>query len=334
MQDTHVLSKYQQLFKKIPLRVWIISGVILVLVLSYILIFFIPKAVTFSYAGQTCVRQLSLFPDIQKQPDTNSTVTVSLQDPVSIGSLRIASTKACFTPQESFNTGVHVATFSPWGGPVFAKKFAVTVPEAPAVVASAATKGEISAVRPLEIQLGAEDTIHRYKLAATATEKSVACTPSGAVLSCTIADLGLDHGKQYSLALSRQIPDITESESVTNFDITTLSPVHITSSTVAEGQVIYDTPTAFQFTADKPLNSAKVTLEVLKGEQPASIDAKVTTDGTTGTVTPVAPLDRKSQYVLTVTELNGSDGSSLAEPYTVRLMNQHVYYHMHCTLFI
>ena len=313
-----VLNKYQQLFKKISLRVWIISGAVLVLVLSYILIFFIPKAVTFSYAGQTCVRQLSLFPGVQKQTDTNDTVTVRLEDTVSIGSLQVASTKACFTPKESFEAGTHVATLAPWGGPIFAKQFAVTVPDAPAVVASAAAKGEISAVRPLEIQLGSEDTVHRYVLATNAAEKSVECSPASTMLTCNIADLALDHGKQYSLSLSRQIPDITDAEAVTTFDVTTLSPVNVTSATVTEGQVIYDTPAGLQFSTDKPLANAKVTLEVLKGEQPTPVTASVVTEGTIGTVAPAAPLDRKSQYILTIVELNGSDGSSLAEPYTVR----------------
>ena len=318
MQDTKSIHKYQQLLKKIPLRVWIIGGVVLLLVVSYALIFFVPKAVTFSYAGQTCVRQLSLFPSIQKQTDTNSTVTLSLEDTVSVGSLQVASTKACFTPKESFEAGVHVATLAPWGGPVFAKQFAVTVPDAPAVVASAAANGEISAVRPLQIQLGAEDTLHRYVLAASVAETSVECIPASAVLTCNIADLALDHGKQYSLSLSRQIPDVTDSEAVTSFDITTLSPVTVTSATVVEGQVMYDTPTGFQFSTDKPLTDAKVTLEVLKGEQSVPVAAKVVTEGTTGTITPTVPLDRKSQYILTIIELNGSDGSSLAEPYTVR----------------
>lgn len=306
------------MFKRVPLRIWIISGATFLLLLAYSLIFFIPKNVTFSYAGQTCVPQLLLLPAVQKQTDDNGAVTITLEDTVSLGSLVIASTKACFSPTESFKTGTYAATIAPWGAPIFAKKFAVAVPEAPAVVASAASKGAISAVRPLEIRLGTEDTVHQYVLKERDGKTTAPCDPNSAVLTCDIADLSLEHGKQYTLSLSRQIPDITDAEAVTSFDITTLSPVRITAATVTEGQVIYDTPTSFQFTADKDLTSAKVTLEVLKGEQLTPVDVKVVTDDTIGTITPIAPLERKSQYVMTVNELNGADGSSLAEPYAIR----------------
>ncbi len=315
MKKSKTFHLNKHLVKKVPQQIWIILGVVFASALIYGAVFLIPKQVTFAYAGENCVDQLTLFPGIHAQ-SSEQPFRIELGNRLTIGPLAIASTKACFTPSAAFNAGDYSASTAPWSGPVFQKRFSVNVPDAPIVLASAADKGSISAVKPLEITLAAEDTLHTYTL--TRGDASIDCQSAGWTLTCPIAELSLDHGQEYTLSLTRHIPGLTESEPVTAFTFATLTPVAVTQMSVGEGQIVYDTPKEFIFSTDKPLKDAKVSLALLKGEEVAPVAHTFAVTATGGTIVPEAPLERKAQYILTITELDGVDGSSLAEPYTVR----------------
>jgi len=325
MQISHILIKYQKKLKQIPRRTWIIGLAVFLPLFVYSLVFFIPKNVQFSYAGQTCTRQLVLFPDINKQTG-DTTVVAQLEGVVSIGAVNLYSTSVCFTPNVGFATGVHSINVSPWASFLFAKQFSVEVSDAPVVtLANVAQKKLISVVRPLEIELTTQDTIHTYELLTDIKvdekqeQKKVACeSQSGNLkLLCDTVQLGLSHGESYSLELRRAILGVTPAQSVTRFNVTTLDPVSVAETSISNGQTVYDTPTSINILADKPLSSAKVELTRKNSDDKVSGIEKVTVDGSRAVVVLKEELARKSEYTLTVTQLYGVNGESLAKPHVI-----------------
>lgn len=304
------------MLKQIPRRIWIISGVVLTIVL-YGIIFLFPKQVEFAYVGKTCASQLLLFPDVQQQSD-DGTLKATLEGGASLGSWRIFSTSVCFSPADNFKAGATSFAISPWRGPIFAKQFRVNIPEPPRLANVAEFTKRVSAARPIEMNLTAADVIHTYMLKVADKTSECQRENEATTLLCEVAPLSLEHGKEYSFAMYRDIPGLAQDEQeVALFKATTLLPVNIASASVKDSQTVYDTISKIEFEADKPLDAAELTVVRKEGETEAPIRANVAVSGAKGVITFDEPLARKATYVLRISRLDGADGSSLASPYIV-----------------
>ncbi len=306
---TH-LSKIKTFFSKKPRKAWIIGGIIGAVVISYGVIFFIPKTIQFSYAEKSCAGQLVIAPDLQKinSPDFEATLT----DTVRVANVNLFSTKVCVEPKTTPRAGAFAATISPFGGFVASKKIVVNVPEAPVARSSDIVGKTISASKPLKIKLTAPDVVHQYTL--KVADKEGECTQASAELSCDVAALGLAHGAAYTASLHQTYKG--EDKKVLEGKLETLQPLGMTASSVANSQTIFDKPTALSLTFDQPIENGEIKLVKLVGEATEEVPTTQKAEGATLTVA-FKELPRESTYRLEVAQATGKNGSSLAAPVSI-----------------
>lgn len=295
--------------KSLPLKKRIgigLGGFVAVLVLSMGLLFFIPKTVQFSYAGQTCVSHFTLLPALQKA--SSSDFALIPHDAVSIGAWPIFATKLCAEPTKAPKEGAYKATLSLFSGLLGARQFVVTVPSPPRVNAQSLEGKAISTVLPLKMELSDSDTIHSYTIQAEG--RTSGCSVKGTSLSCETSTLGLAQGESYDLTLARAYKKASP-QTLVKGAVTTLSPLNVTNAPFPDKTTVYDMPKAFTFTFDKPLASAQATLKTDKGEV---IPTTVKTDATTLTLNLATDLPRKTSYTLTLDRVVAVEGNTLESP--------------------
>lgn len=301
-----LLTKIKTLLSKVSVKTWIIGGAVFAVVLSYSLIFFIPKSVQFSYENATCVSQLTLAPSIQK---TNSEhFDTTFEDPLRIGNVTLLTTKVCLEPKDAPSAGSYTASIAPYGGFVASKQLSVEVPATPEVKTSDIVGKEISTAQPLTVKLSTADTLHEYIL--KIAEGSTKCRQADAKISCDVAPLNLTQGATYTAALHQTYRD--SDKKLVEGEVKTLLPITVTDATIKDGQTIYDAPTEATFTFDRPVTEADVVLT--KVSEPAETVA-VTKEMTGQTLkVKFAALPRESQYRLDLKQVVADNGSSLAAP--------------------
>lgn len=277
-------------------------------ILVYAVLFFIPKPVQFSYAGPTCISQVTLFPDLHK--GAARSFDVSFEEKWKLGSLALTSLKTCFTANKEPKTGSELVSTAPFGGIVARKHFAVSVPKQPLAQLSSLSKKAIPSTKPLLIPLSAADNIYSYKL--QVGKKTVACRGEEAILRCDIQKLPIDQGSKYQYILTKKFKSMnTVTAGSGTFE--TLKATAIIDSSVKPSQVVYDKPRTLSFKTDKRLKKAKVAL--VQDKTPIPFTQKI--DGTTLTLYMSNDLAREKSYNLTITDVESIDGSTLSEPYNM-----------------
>jgi len=310
---THKIKTLIQSIRRLSLRTKIIIGVSVGVVLSYGLIFGIPKGVSFSYSGETCVRQLTLAPSIS-QSSKESGYDVTLVDPVVIGGATVASLKTCFEPTDAPVVGTTRIATAPFGGWFAAKQFAITVDAPPTAQLTDFVGKTLPVTRPVEVKLSQADEVFSYKL--KIADDSVDCAHRTSVLSCDIEPLELAQGETFDATLVRFFKD-TEVHEVGQGKITTLRALTLVSSSVAEGQEIFEKPASFSFEYDKPIETVKATLKVKNGETFEPVEVTTSADGNKAVITPKAELKRSAWYEITLQEVDAVDGSATPAEYKV-----------------
>jgi protein MpaA len=308
-----ISHQYKHLRKKVPATVWITLVVGVSSVLIYTVIFFIPKTIQFSYAGDTCIRQLVLLPGIQSTKA--DAFDVSFQGTLQVAGFTYAATKVCVTPRQAPVAGTHGASVGLLGGWYVAKHFKITVAEPPVAQTSDLIGKSLSTTLPLTINLSSADTIHAYQLEIDG--KQADCSSQNSHVSCAIADLQLSPGAHYSAVLYRSF-DASDKTKIVEGTVQTLLPIVVQSASVSEGQTIYDTPKEFSFTFDKPVKSADATLDRKNGETTEKVASSTRFEGNTVFVTVSADLARKAGFSLTLHQVVSDDGSSLQAPITTQ----------------
>ena len=306
------LTQLRQKLATVPRKYWAIGGVLLV-VIVYSLIFFIPKKVDFAYAGESCVQQLVLFPDAQTKSSDEFTVVVNNE--FKIGSFAYAATQVCVTPKVAPQPGTYSASVGLFGGWFANKQFAVQVSEPPVANAADVTGKAISAALPLKVGLTGADTIHTYELAIA--EKVTPCDTEQAQLTCDVEKLELKPGADYTAELLRSYRD-DEPVTIIKGEVETLVPVVLKQASLTNEQVIYDTAKSFTFSFDQQMNRGEVTLTRKDGETIVPLETTVTAEADKLIVTVKAELPRKAELTLTLKQVVATTGSSLEAPHTVQ----------------
>lgn len=299
------------MYAKLPLKVWIIGGVLLVALIGYSVTFFIPKSVQFSYAQQTCIGQLVLFPDIQKT--TSDDFTIQFSDELRIGSVSIAATKLCIEPERTPSEGSHMVTVAPFGSIVARLHVAVSTPKAPTARASDIVGKTISTAQPLTVKLTTPDIVHEYSL--KIADRSTLCQQDDGKLSCDIAKLNLEQGISYIASLHQEYRD--EARKLIEGTVETLQPLMLERTSITKDQVVYDIPLSVIFAFDQPIESAQVKLVKYDGDTITASQTLKTTQAGKELTASFEALDRESQYRFELVQAIGENGSSLAAPVTI-----------------
>jgi|GEM_PF-587325 protein MpaA len=302
-----VLKEINQLPRKltIPLGVGILFAII------YTVAFFIERPVQFSYAGETCIRQISLFPGLSK-PTNDADFRVETRDSFRIGNVAVVSPKTCFIATKAPQEGVSKASVAPFGGLLARKTFAVIVPKAPLASTGSLSK-PIPIGKPLTVSLSSPDTVHDYSLGVG--QKSTTCSAKASQIQCPLDNLALEQGKEYRITLTRSFQRKTTGTLVSK-DVSTLPATNIVKAGIAPDQTIYERPTSFEFEFDKEVTGASVSLVKLDGATRTPVEQVARFDKQKVTITLAKEFDRSSSYELVVDKLIARDGSTLVKPYT------------------
>lgn len=312
MIKPQIKQKLTKIYHKLPLPAWVAIAVLAFVVIPYGLVFGITKQVAFSYAGDTCVRQLSLLPNVQKQAG-QSDYDTELKNVTAIGSVQLFSTSTCFAATKPPQAGKSTVAVAPFGSWFAAKKFTLTVPESPTARTSDVVGKTISTALPFRIKLTSGDTIHNYRLAIA--DKSTTCDHDDAELACEVSELELAPGTAYEASLYRSFKGSSE-EQIVKGGITTLLPLVLADASVTDGKVLYDETKEFRFIFDRPIETSDVSLKKADGQE-VKVDTKQ--EGTTLIVTARADLARKVEYSLVLNRVIAENGSTLSSPLAYKI---------------
>ena len=295
------------------LSIWIkVPAAALLIVLSSCLIAFLQvKNVQFSYGSQTCLQQLTLLPGISRQSGNDSGFEVNNEDITKIGNIQLWSLKTCFNPKKAPTVGDNKVSIAPFGGWFAKKTYNLSVPQPPSVQVEALAQ-PISVIKPLAVALSGADLVFDYQL--EVDNKSTACPVKDSTIRCDIASVHLLQGKSYNVKLDRMFSG-QKVATVASKAIKTINATAVVSSSVSQGQIIFDNPKTFSFGFDKDIIKGDITLEKVNGEVRTAVATTVVFGNKQATVTLKGNLERDVSYEFTVDKIEAQDSSSLLSPY-------------------
>lgn len=274
---------------------------------------FRERPLSLSYSGQTCDQRLTVLPGLFHQAsDTGYEVTT--EGGWKIGDTQLIATSICVKPTRAPSEhSVEKVAFAPWGGWFARLVYAVEAGKHPAVDTSVLREA-IPVSRPLTFALGTPDELFEYQV--RINESTAPCQTAGKRVSCDIPALKLKQKSAYTMSLERLFKGKTTGEAA-RANLTTLSPLRVTATSIEQGAVVYDKPTALTLVFDKPLGKAKFELERIDGEKPVRLNTTTVAHGTEATLTFTEDLPRQATLQLKATALEATDGSTSLDPYSL-----------------
>jgi len=271
-------------------------------------LFMSPQSVTFSFAGETCFSNPSLFPNINK-PSAGNTFSLDQKPAVSLGSTSILSSETCVQmhSQPEKNVAEQLSIKAPLG---ISKSIAISVDSIPELVSSQTIDPNISQQDSLTFQLTTTDSSFSYSLIIADT--TIDCTVSDTFINCPLTSLQLDQGQAYPYTLRRHLGG----SHIELFSDTaqTSEPITIEPGNIQPDQTVITHITAITLNTNKPaINLGGFTLT----HDGTSIPVNAQADGTIITITADDALPRSTSFVLTVPSLASEDGGFLQQPYTL-----------------
>ncbi len=306
-----IAKKIISIFKYIPRWVFVLLPILIVTV-TYIINYVIPKPIQYSFAGTTCIKSSTLAPSLTTVSSSDK-FTISYKDTIKLGSFDLYSGKTCFTPTVAPKSGEHVIVASPLGGALFRTSFKIVVPETPEI-ASVATNESIALGRPLRFKLSQPDATFSYGV--TVGDSSTGCQSIDSSLSCALDTLKLEQGKTYAYKLARSFRGKDTVELI-NSQFTTIPAIKVIDSSVKSDQIIYNKPTEFTINTDKAISSARVSLNEIDGTKTTPLATSLSHQGTVLTIKPASELQRQKTFRLSIESIVASDDSMLASPVSI-----------------
>jgi predicted deacylase len=304
------LSVLSRAVRHLTRRQWaFIGGAFGVMTMIIYMVVFFDKAITFSYAGQTCIKRTVLFPGLFRTTDSEG-YSLQLSDSKKLGDTVLSSNAICVyakrTPEKASET-VSVSLF----GTFLMRQQLIVSADTPPEVNTARLARPVPTHVPLTLPLSKADKVHRYYV--QAGDDRAACQTMDTVLKCDIASLKLKQGSDYVLSLKRQFPgnDIVQ---LVEKPIKTLSAVSVTSSTIARDELVYSVPTSLELTFDKKIaKKGEVVLERIEGDKRTAVAQHAVLSATGLSIVLDEPLPRSASHELRLSGFVAEDGSTLYE---------------------
>lgn len=310
MKLTQFFHQHTQQFTPKRLIIASVGVFVFGVVTASALIFLVPKTITFSYSGETCARQMLLFPDQQTQQADGFTIQVTGER--SIGDWKYLSTGICVEPTTTPEPGKFAASSRPFDTPVFAKNYRIVVGDPPQARQAGLVGQQISPALPVQIELSQADVIHDYEL--QVEERAVACEQREKVVSCDIADLQLAPAKTYEAVFTRAYKE-SSPQVLFAGSFETLLPLTLKDSSVKNKQVVYTTPESLDLTFALPVDSVQASLINTDTKQSIELTAEV--EDTKARLLFADELERQASYRLTVEQAIAVEGNALDKPIVI-----------------
>src|SRR3990167_1664042 len=218
--------------------------------------FFYNRSTVFSYGGGNCFRDPTFLPSMYES-GSESGYKLHVAKSISIKGYPIYSARTCVEPtKQPLANSKNKVALTIKKVPIIQKRYAVSTGVLPRLDTTN-LEGKISIREPLKFKIDQVDKVFSYRLAVA--DRSVTCDQENQDVICDVSKLGLAQGKEYSMRIERFFGD-SKVEKVKESSIVTVEPVAISRSSVAQGGIVYDSPTEIVLTANKPLVSATVEL--------------------------------------------------------------------------
>ncbi|HEX8183024.1 MAG TPA: DUF2817 domain-containing protein [Candidatus Saccharimonadales bacterium] len=315
------VAHVKSLSRKLPGRrkSAIIFGIVFaVLAAVYVLQFYVPKTVAFSYSSQSCTFLPQFLPSTTRQQPSRSFRLDSVPT-VSIGKTVLFARTACLRavniPQQNSQQQIKLALP---GIPALRKTVSVSTGSYPALSRSVTPGQLISTKDPLRFTINQADRVFTYHISTITESKAVRaeCPQKDNALLCDLPSLRLTQGARYDVAIERHYAGRPAGTALRQ-SIQIVEPLQVVSSSITGGQTVYSIPTEITLTLNKPANNYKnVTLKTTTG--PAlTIKATPTFKDKVVTFKLEQPLPRSVSLQLSVENITSADGGYLAAPYTL-----------------
>lgn len=293
--------------RRIPLQYYFVLGVLLVGV-TYLVVFR-ERTLAYNYGGETCDRRLIILPGLFAQAGGDK-YAVTARGGWSVGGQQITATSLCVSPTVApAENASDMVAYAPWGGWFARLRYHVETGNHPTVTASVLNK-PLPVSRPLTLPLSEPDVTFSYQIEAGG--KKAPCKLDDGQLTCDVPALTLEQGSKYTASLEKYFEGQAVSDVITT-EIETLSPLSITKTSIEKDSMVYDKPKVVEFTTDKAIKQAKVSVWRIDGEAPVELEASTTFENHTFTVTVAEELPRQATIGLKATALEATDGSTPLE---------------------
>lgn len=269
------------------------------------------QSVQFSYDNSSCTDYLTLLPDLISTDSKDFSITN--QNVIKFGDIRLLSTKTCFIPKKAPTPGTTALSVSFLSNGFIKKNFKINIPSLP-IIQTDTLSEPISATLPLELSISRSDSIHSYQI--EADNKIVACQSKELKIYCNIKDLKLSQGKKYTINLVRMF-NSQKTSTLFSQNITTISATTVIDSSIKQNQVVHDKPKTFTFNFDKSITKYNIKLEKIDNSNRTEISLSTSVIDKQITANVQKELDRNYNYEFTIYNIESIDGSTLSNPYTL-----------------
>lgn len=297
------------LFRRPSPTVLIAAGLFLAIGIIAFAIVSVKKPVQLSYAGPTCVPHLSVAPALV-ETNASEAAAVFFDNELRIGGVGVVAFSICFTPKNMAEGSSATVPIKVAQTRIPIKQFELSLPAAPSASAVEFVGQTIPTGRPLEIGLSSPDSISTYQF--IIGEKVADCAHAESRLQCPIHELSLKQGSEYEGSLIRKLGG--EEKEVAKGIFETLTPLGVTSVSVGDNEVVYDTRRELKFAFDDTLSAAEAVLELVDGSSRQRIDADLAVEKNELILTTADSLPRRAALQVTVVSAEGVGGASLADP--------------------
>lgn len=287
------------------------ASVYLVLTIAFTASFFIPRSVSFSFAGKNCFVSPTLLPNlIAKTP--GKTYSAAPHASVAIAGYPLYSHTTCVEPSQApaANIADHIS-LHPLGLGFLKKDIRVATGELPKVDSQTPLKSPVSTKDPLVFPLDTPDAIFGYQLAVN--DKLLGCTVSGASVVCEVGRLNLEQSAGYTFKLQRLF-DGQVSDTLFEQHVATVGAVELAGSSIKPSSTVYTVPDKITLKMSKAVHSMDgVQLDQIDGKDRKAVSITSDFAGQTITIHLPKPLARQAKFELSIASVSSPDGGHLPE---------------------
>ncbi|MEO5627707.1 MAG: DUF2817 domain-containing protein [Candidatus Saccharimonadales bacterium] len=278
----------------------------------YSISFLWPRTVNFSYSQNNCFTNPLVLPRLTSKRTSPSYKAAPIKS-FSIKGYPIYSRTTCVIPTElPKENASEVISF---GRSIFVKKIRIESGSFPTLASQKMFDKPIPTQDTLNVPLNVADRVFDYQL--QANNKTTDCPKQNQTVTCDVAQLGLAQTTKYDFRLTRTFHK-QPAGTIFERSLTTVESVHVTGSSVANDQTVYDTPSEFTISLNRPVKSMKgEKLYLVSGDKRDVVPATITLDKQTITVKPSQPLARSATFEFVVDQITAEDGGFLAATYSL-----------------
>lgn len=272
-------------------------------------LFMSQQARAYSFGGNNCVNVLTIFPGLVKS-DKNK-IIIDYQNKITLFSKTIFSKTNCIKMAALQKENSEIKIKTSLFGFLASRNYSVKVPSYPKIAPSFLAD-RVVVNEPMVFKLSSPDRTFTYQLEVSGN--SAKCSSTGNNLNCDVPKLKLDQNTKYSYQLHRFF-GTAKSGLVEKRNITTVKPLFLSSSSIASGMTIYDRRSQADLTFNKELASVKSfeLIKTLNGTK-QKVDSKISIDNAKLSIVLNKEFERKSSYVLVISDAKASDGGILLSP--------------------